>query len=497
MARILRGAGLTGWRWPLALALSLVLGVAEVGQAQPESGGERRPQQGMLRYPDVSATHLVFVYANDLWIVPREGGLASPLASPPGAELFPRFSPSGEKVAFMGNYGGGPDLYSIEVGGGVPQRLTHHPSREWLCDWTPDGKELLYHTSGYAGAPGAEQLFTVSSHGGTPKRLPPLHAANGALSPDQKRLVFTPHTRDHSTWKRYMGGLATNLWLFELETGEARRITEWAGTDSQPMWHEGTIYYLSDRGKAHRLNIWAYDTGKDTHEQITAFADHDARWPSLGPGPTGKGEIVFQLGNELRLLDLETRKDRGIDVRVPGARPRLLPQTLEVSELVTWWSASPTGANAVIEARGELFLFPLRGEGVPQNLTRSSGAADRYPVWSPGGGYVAFVSDRSGEYELYLLELGGDRELIQLTEGSSTYYFAPVFSPSGDRLAYADKTGTIRIVDVVTKKVTEVDREPFAEEPHLSFSHDGSWLAYDKTGDSLLRAIWLYHIPSG
>src|SRR5262245_14440764 len=129
------------------------------GSAPVQASGDQ-PHGGMLRYPDVSATQIVFVYADDLWLVPREGGVATPLASPPGVEALPRFSADGRTIAFAGNYDGNRDIYTVPSTGGVPTRVTYHPSGEALCGWTPDGK-LLYFTNGLAGRDRQVQLFTV------------------------------------------------------------------------------------------------------------------------------------------------------------------------------------------------------------------------------------------------------------------------------------------------------------------------------------------------
>jgi tricorn protease len=200
-----------------ARTIALVATLASA--AAPAARADIEPNAGMLRYPDVGSERIVFVYANDLWTVDREGGLATPLASPPGGEAFPKFSADGQTIAFMGNYDGGRDLYSVPVGGGVARRLTHHPAQETLCDWTPGGR-LLFYARGMRGVPRASQLFTVSAEGGLPEQLPVPYGAAGAISPDGEWLAYTPHTRDQRTWKRYRGGMATDIWLLNLRTHE-------------------------------------------------------------------------------------------------------------------------------------------------------------------------------------------------------------------------------------------------------------------------------------
>jgi tricorn protease len=303
-----------------AAALGALIGVVAAASASAEAV---RPDATMLQYPDVSATDIVFVYANDLWLVPRTGGTARKLASPQGREGFPKFSPDGRTIAFMGNYDGNTDLYTIPAdGAGVAFRVTHHPTAERLTDWTPDG-DLMFHASGFAGLGRMQTLHTVGADGGLPEKLPVPYGANGAISPDGTWLAYSPHQRDFRTWKRYRGGMATDIWLFNLDSFEWRPATDWEGTDTLPMWHGSTLYYLSDAGPAHRLNIWSYEPSTGRRDQVTFFEEFDVKWPSIGPGTNNRGEIVFQNGPSLHLLDLTSGKSRPIEVIIPGDRPSL------------------------------------------------------------------------------------------------------------------------------------------------------------------------------
>ncbi|CAG0933449.1 partial Tricorn protease, partial [Planctomycetaceae bacterium] len=154
------------------------------------------PAATMLRFPDVSADKICFVYANDVWVAPKTGGMATPLASPPGQEAFPRFSPDGKSIAFAGNYDGNRDIYVIPATGGFASRVTHHPGGENLSDWTPDGK-LLFISNGLAGLQRQSQIFTVAPTGGMPEKLPVPYGAFCSISPDGTWLAYTPHSVDN------------------------------------------------------------------------------------------------------------------------------------------------------------------------------------------------------------------------------------------------------------------------------------------------------------
>ncbi len=453
------------------------------------------PHGGMIRYPAISAERIVFHYAGDLWSVDRAGGLASPLAASPGAETRPRFSPDGRRVAFVGNYEGGTDIYVIDVEGGVPHRVTHHPARESLQQWTRDGR-LLYF-SGATGAPrGNPQLFFVDPEGGLPERLPVLYGAMAAISDDGRWLAFTPHTRDHRTWKRYRGGMSTDLWLYDLKDGTSERITDWEGTDTEPMWHGKEIYYLSDQGPEHRWNLWVYDTRTRQRRQVTDYADYDVKMPSIGPGDQGQGEIVFQKGSSIHVLDLGSGRVHEVSIRIPGDRPRLMPQRKDVSPWLVNMAVSNTGKRALVEMRGDIWSLPAE-KGVAVDLTRSSGVAERYPTWSPDGKWIAYFSDESGEYEIYLRSSDGKGDPRRLGEFGAPYRMSMSWSPKSDRLAYMDKTGTLYLVDVDNGKRTLVHSDYLGDEFDYSWSHDGEWIAFELSGDNLQTGIGLYEVSSG
>ncbi|MEM9702491.1 MAG: peptidase S41, partial [Planctomycetota bacterium] len=332
--------------------------------------GQVKPSAGMMRYPDISAEKIVFSYADDLWTVDKEGGLASPLASPPGAERFPRFSPDGRRIAFVGNYEGGRDLYHISVNGGVAERSTYHPAAETLCDWHPDGKTLVYSTNGFAGLGRQTQLFTISDAEPVPQQLPVPYGSNGAVSPDGKWLAYTPYSRDTRTWKRYRGGMASDIWLFHPEDKTSKQITDFEGTDSLPMWHGKTVYYLSDAGEESRLNIWAYDTESGEREQITTFSENDCKWPSIGPGTDGEGEIVLTNGADLYVVTLKSNEAKTVEVTIPGDRPQLRRQKIDAADFIDGTDVSPKGKRVVVSARGELWTLPVKN-GSPRNITRT------------------------------------------------------------------------------------------------------------------------------
>jgi tricorn protease len=465
--------------------------------ARQTSGGGKS-QVGVLRYPDVSATQIAFIFAGEVWLVPREGGLAAPLTRKSGPKFSPKFAPDGQTIAFTGDYDG---IYTIRVAGGSVFRVTHHPGATNLCDWTQDAR-LLFMTDAFSfaanfdGQARIRQLFTVPATGGLPEKVRVPYGANGAISPDGQWLAYTLYAegqREHKS--RYQGGLAPDIWLLNLRNYQARKITDWDGTDSAPMWHGETIYYLSDAGRERRLNIWCYELATGRRQQLTKFDDYDVKWPSVGPGPRGEGELVFVKGSDLYLLALSRNKAHKVSVALPEDRFELRPRTLDASKFVTNWNISPDGRHVVAVARGDLWTIPA-DKGTPRNLTGTSGAFERDPSWSPDGRWVAYTSDARGDYQLFIVSRDGAATPRQLSRLGPGYRFQPIWSPDSRRIAFSDSSGSIYLHTLGNSETKQVRQDPLVRQPHLSWSPDSSWLAFSG-GANDGQAIWLYSVETG
>ncbi len=482
-----------------AIAIATAAGATASAQQQPDAA--------LLRFPDISQNHIVFSYANDLWIVDKQGGTATPLTSPPGPEAFPRFSPDGNHVAFSGNYEGNRDIYTIGLPGtadaGVADRVTYHPANERISDWAEiDGEsKIIFSSNSHAGIARTQQMYTVGPTGGQPHQLPIPYGTNGDISPNGEWLAYTPSDRDFRTWNRYMGGLASDVWLFNLNTLESRQMTDWGGTDTQPMWVPGgdgsTVYYLSDRGDEHRLNVWAYDIAADEHTQLTDFSDFDVRFPGIGPGDNNEGEIVFQAGPSLYVLNLADNSVNSVEVTIPGDRPTLRKQNIDASNFIFDYTVSPEGDFTAVEARGDIWVLPADKGGPQRNLTRTSGVAERDPLWSPSGRWIAYLSDETGEYEIYVTQADGRGETRQLTDDGEHYRYLSAWSPDSKKLVFTDKTGAAYLLDIESGEYEKIFTDPWANRPSISFSHDSKWIATAMGTDNFQSAIYLYNIDEG
>ncbi|MDA1265719.1 MAG: PDZ domain-containing protein [Planctomycetota bacterium] len=457
---------------------------------------QTQPDAVLLRYPDVSADSICFRYDGDLWIVAKTGGTARRITSAAGNEDLPRFSPDGKSVAFQGNYDGSTDLYTLPVEGGIPARVTFHPDRETMCDWHPSGDALIYFSSEISGVARAPKVFTVSTDGGQPEALPMAFGTFAAIDPTGAWVAYTPTSREFRTWNRYQGGTAQDVWLFNLEDGTSRRVTDHPGTDAAPMWHGRDLCFVSDRGTAGIPNLYAFNLDSSETRQLTDLDKSGVKFPAIGPS-----DIVFEWLGKLHRYEFGSGKVVAVDVSIPMDRPYLREQHRDLSEALGAIEPSPSGKRVVVEARGEIFTVPTK-EGVVRNLTGTSGVAERYPSWSPDGQWISYWSDRSGEYELTLRrsdgkpcegsDQHGEQRVTTLGPG---WKYAAQWAPDSKKLVFSLQSGELYLYDLASKELIRVDVNPTYGNLGVDWSADSGWFTWSrKHSQSQNGAIQLYDV---
>ncbi|MFH1176000.1 MAG: peptidase S41, partial [Acidobacteriota bacterium] len=446
----------------------------------------------LLRFPDIHGDKVAFCYAGDIWVAPAGGGTATRLTAHPGIEVFPKFSPDGKWIAFTGQYDGDEQVYVIPAAGGQPRQLTYYPARgpltpRWGYDnqvygWTVDGKAVLFRSVADHWDTSDSQLYTVSVAGGLPRPLPMPLSGAGTFSPDGTRVAYSPLFRDFRTWKRYQGGWAQDLWTFDLATRQATRITDYPGTDRDPMWIGAAIYFASDRDGT--LNLYRYDTATKATSQVTHSKSSDVRWPSEDPS----GQIAYELGGELHVLDTRNGNDAALSIFVPNDGVAMRPSQVSAEQLIEDFELSPKGERALFVARGDVFTAPIE-KGPTRNLTDSPNAHDKWARWSPDGARIAFISDRSGEDEVWIANQDGTGAPEQVTSGGKAMRYSPEWSPDGTHIAFSDKEGRLFVVTVADKKAVEVakDRRGFLRD--YAWSPDGAYLAFSLNNPNGYRSI--------
>jgi tricorn protease len=452
-------------------------------------------QTKLLRFPDIHGDRVAFCYAGDLWLAPATGGPATRLTAHPGQELFPRFSPDGKWIAFTGQYDGDEQVYVIPAEGGVPRQLTYYPARgplapRWGFDhhvygWTPDGRSVLFRSTREGWTPARGRLYLVDVEGGLPRPLPMPEAGAGDFSPDGKRIAYSPLFRDFRAWKRYQGGWAQDLWIFDLAASTAERITDHPRSDRDPMWIGDRIFFSSDRGGT--LNLYAFDPATKQTTQVTQSTQWDVRWPSSD----GKSRIVYELGGELQVLETATGAPRPIAITVPDDGVAMRPSRVSAEKQIEDFALSPGGERALFVARGDVFTAPVE-KGPTRNLTATSGAHDKWARWSPDGRRVAFVSDASGEDEIYAAAQDGSGAPQALTRGGKVLRYAPEWSPDGKRIAFSDKDGRIYVLTLADGSVVEVADESRGQVSDYTWSPDGRFLAFSLSVSARARSIHIW-----
>jgi len=458
-------------------------------------------QTKLLRFPDISGDRVVFTYGGDLWTAPATGGSAIRLTSHPGMEVFGKFSPDGKWIAFTGQYDGDEQVYVIPAMGGVPRQLTFYPAKgpltpRWGWDnqvygWSNDGKRIIFKSQRDSWALPIARLYWVSVDGGPAEPLPMPEAGSGDFSPDSTQIVYSPQSRDFRPEKRYEGGQANALYIFDLKTYATKRITEGPRATRDPIWIGDTIYFNSDRDG--HFNLYAYDIPTGKTAQITNNKVWDVRWPSSD----NEGRIVYELNGELQVLDAKSRHSNAISIDVPDEGLSRRPGRISAANQIESVGLSPKGERALFVARGDIFTAPIE-KGPTRNLTHSSGAHDKWASWSPDGTRIAFISDPSGEEELYIVAQDGLKPSEQITRGGSAMRYQPEWAPDGKRIAFSDKDGKLYVVTLADRAMVEIADSPHTQIRDYVWSPRGNFLAFSyppsENGNS---AIFIWSAAGG
>lgn len=448
-------------------------------------------QPSLFRQPTINKTEIAFSYAGDLWAVSRNGGDARRLTTGIGVETNPYYSPDGNWIAFTGEYDGNTDVFVIPAAGGVPKRLTYHPSADLVSGWTPDGKSVIFASSRNSSS-NYMRLFTIGyDGGGLPTEIPLPMAQRGWISPDGQSIAYEPLTQWQGDWKYYKGGQTQPIWIAKLADSSIEKVPRVNSNDKCPMWVGDKVYFLSDR-VGFVVSLFSYDTKTKKVEQVVENKGLDIKYAS-----TGAGAIVYEQFGTIFTLDPGSKTPKKVDIRVTGDFPGVRSRYEKVGGRISNAAVSPNGVRAVFEARGEIISAPA-DKGDTRNLTNSPSVMERDPAWSPDGKWISYFSDESGEYMLHLRDQSGMGEVKKLTLGSSPgFYSNPVWSPDSKKLAYNDNHMNLWFIDIEKGTNTKVDTNPYGTLDDVlapSWSPDSKWLAYVKQLDNRLRSVYLYSL---
>jgi len=446
-----------------------------------------------LSQPAVSAEHIAFVYANDLWMADADGTHPRRLTSFEGVESNPVFSPDGAWIAFNAEYDGNTDVYLVPVQGGIPERLTWHPYADSVCSFTPDGHSVLFRSGRNVFTNRYSQLFTVPVEGGFPEPLDLPNAVKASYSPDGSRLAYTPLGDRFRQWKNYRGGTATTIWLYAFADHSAEKIPQPEGrsNDTDPMWIGDKVYFRSDRNG--EFNLFSFDPATGAVEQHTRYID----FPIVGASHGG-GQIVFEQASTIHSYDLATGRTADLKIGVATDLQELRPRYVKGADYIRSANVSPSGSRAVFGFRGEIITVPAE-KGDPRNLTLTAGTHERNPVWSPDGLSIAYFSDASGEYELHVAPQDGKGEAKRYALDGTGFYDGLSWSPDSKMLAFEDNGRNLYTIDLATGEMTKVDAEPIYNPGAFGgigpvWSPDSKWIAYTTNNLSNMEQVYLWSI---
>ncbi len=475
------------------LLLAVLTGMSHT-HAQEESAR-------LMRFPAIHGDQVVFSYAGDLYTVDAEGGTARRLTSHKGYEMFPRFSPDGSKIAFTAQYDGNTEVYVMPSDGGSPTRLTYTATlgRDDVADrmgpnnivmtWTPDGQHIIFRSRQKSFNAFQGDLYKIPVDGGMPEQLPLPKGGFCSFSPDGNKLAYNRVFREFRTWKHYKGGMADEVWVHDFETHETKAITDHESQDIIPMWKDNSIYFVSDR--EWRMNLYRYDMETEELSKLTNFEEYDVKFPSMG-----KDQLVFENGGYLYKMDLDNHETTRVPVKISNDQLASRHEIVDASEKIRDAGLSPNGKRVAFSARGDVFSVPAR-EGITYNLTGSSGNHDRNAKWSPDGKHVAYISDKTGEYEIYMQDQQGEEDPVQLTREGSTYKYRLTWAPGSKKIMWSDAEFRLKYINVNTREVTLVDTSKFGEIQDYTWSPDGRWITYSKESDNDMSVVWVYNTQNG
>ncbi len=477
-------------RKTLLVWLSLMLGITTMHAQEAR----------LMRFPSVHDNQVVFTYAGDLYTVPLSGGIARKLTSHVGYEMFARYSPDGSSIAFTGQYDGNTEVFSISANGGVPKRLTYTATlkRDDVSDrmgpnnivmaWTPDGKKIVYRSRKQSFNDFVGGLFMVPAEGGISEEIPLSGGGFCSFSADGKQLAFNRVFREFRTWKYYKGGMADDIWIFNFDTKQVSNITENPAQDIFPMWIGDEIFFLSDRDRT--MNLFVYNTKTKQTEKVTQFTDYDIKFPSFD-----QNTIVFEKGGYLFAFDVKIRSTRKINVTIADDQNYSRNALVDASKRINRIDLSPNGERVVFSARGDIYTLPSE-KGITYNLTSSSDAHEREATWSPDGKWIAYLSDKTGEYEVYIQNQDGSAPATQLTSGINNYIYTIKWSPDSKKILFSDRLGRLQYIDIETKKVTEVATGRYGLIFNYSWSPDSKWITYATADENRFSVVYVYNLDS-
>ncbi len=451
----------------------------------------------LLRQPDVSADHIAFVYAGDIWVADRDGSNARRLTSSPAEENNPVFSPDGLKIAFAADYESNTDVYVLSVSGGQPQRLTWHPGADVPTGWTADGAAVTMISARETDHGRSGQLYHAPIAGGLPEKQMEARMTSGVYDSGNEFLAFTPFRAAYnglfggtSGWKGYRGGSAPAVQIMDVAGESVTTVPAAGSTNFNPIWLDGTLYFISDR-ENDLFNLYRYDAGTSSVARVSS----EDTWDIRAAGGHGM-DIVYESGGRLKNLNTGSGAVQEIVIDISPDLPQLRTQWKDAARTIESADISPTGKRAIITARGEVFTIAA-DEGPTRNVTNSGDVREYSAIWSPDGDRIAYIKDSLDGQSLVVSDQIGTGESREYDLGPHFNQLMDWSNGDDSRIIYQDNHLGLYAIELGNGNITLIDTGVRRDTIETSLSPDGQWLAYTQEQDNYHRDLKLLNFSSG
>lgn len=473
----------------ILIAALAFIGLAGALAAQDE-------QTRLLRDPDISDSHLVFVYAGDLWLAQRDGSDPRRLTSHPAEENSPIFSPDGQQIAFSAEYDGNTDVYVISVQGGQPKRLTWHPTADVPVDWAPDGSAVAFVSDRETDHGRSGQLYHARLEGGPPVRQMEARFFRGAYDETGERLAYIDHGAGYNGlfggtagWKGYRGGTTPSIRVLDIAEQSVVDVPGKRVTDFNIFWLDGQVYFLSDR-EDRDFNLYRFDPDSSRIEKLTDEAEFD-----IMAAAGHERKVVYEAGGYLKQLDLDSGEVELLEIKLNPDLPQLRQGWKSLAGNIQGIDISPNGKRALITARGEVFTVPA-DKGSTRNISDTPGVREYPALWSPDGSQLAWIVESLDGQRLIIADQRGMQD-TQAYDLGPDFYELEAWHADAGRIVFSDNHLGLHFISlddgIVNTIATNTRRAGF----DVTFSPDGRWLAYNLEQPNFHADLVVHDFESG